>query len=272
METENLAKFKKIVASLPPEKRIQIRDKMKGMSNEERMAAIDRMVEISEQRKIEITARPKVLAGSGRVPYAPSTDYEVKTPGTWTEKRVPNDTKIEIVKNPANKRPVKKTADTKAVRPQQKPIKKSEPSVARAGRDMVARQIEQKEIAAIEAELKKAKTMATVKKAAKITFTVLGRTLATVVCTLAIALAGFYVFLQIIMRGPSAHLRDQFVPSVMESSAGGVLAKWILSDEEIEAIMNSNTTKEFDEITDITLVNEWQLIRIIRVPMQQVRL
>ncbi len=260
METDNLAKFKKIVASLPQEKRMQIRDKMKGMSQEERMAAIDRMVEISEQRKIEITARPKVLAGSGRVPYAPATDYEVKTPRTWIEKPVSDDSKIEIVKNPGNKKsvnnkPVRKTNYPNAARPQQKPVKKAEPSVARAGRDLVAKQIEQKELAAIEAELKKEKTKATVKKAAKITFSVLGRVLATAVCTLAIAVAGFYVFLQIIMRGPSAHLRDQFVPSVMESSAGGVLAKWILSDEEIEAIMNSNTTKEFDEITDITLVN-----------------
>jgi len=57
------------------------------------------------------------------------------------------------------------------------------------------------------------------------------------------------------MKGPSPHLRDQFVPSVMESSAGGVLARMILSDEEIDAILNSNKTQGFDEITDTTLVN-----------------
>ena len=41
----------------------------------------------------------------------------------------------------------------------------------------------------------------------------------------------------------------------MESSAGGVLARMILSDEEIDAILNSNKTQGFDEITDTTLVN-----------------
>lgn len=254
METDNLTKFKQIVASLPADKRKALHEKIMSMSKEERMAAINRMVEISEQRKIEITARPKVLAGNSRGSYAPSTDYEVRTPRTWSDKTETDDSKIEIVKNPGNKNPVRKN-NPHAARPQQRPIKKVEPSVARAGRDMVAKQIEQKEMAAIEAELKKAKTKAAAKKAAKFTLVCLGRVLATVGCTLVIALAGFYVFLQIIMKGPSPHLRDQFVPSVMESSAGGVLAKWILSDEEIEAIMNSNKTQAFDEITDITLVN-----------------
>ena len=119
---------------------------------------------------------------------------------------------------------------------------------------MVAKQIEQRELAAIEEELQKQKTKETVKKAAKITLEVVAKALATVVCTLIIVLAGFYTFLEIIMKGPSPHIRDQFVPSVMESSAGGILAQLILSDEEIEAIMNSNTTHEFTDITDITLV------------------
>ena len=57
------------------------------------------------------------------------------------------------------------------------------------------------------------------------------------------------------MKGPSPHLRNQFVPSVLESSAGGVLARMILTDEEIDAILNSNKTQEFSEITDTTLVN-----------------
>ena len=255
MEHDNVAKFKQIVQSLPEEKRKELTRKMKGMSKEEAMAVIDRMVEISEQRKIEITARPKVLVKSGHADEAPvRSGYEVRTPRTWTDKHDADDTKIEIVKNPA-KAPVKKNASTKASRPQQRPIKKAEPAVAHAGRDLVAKQIEQKEMAAIEAELKKQKNIETAKKVGKITLKWAGRFMATVVSTAVILLAGFYVFLNIIMKGPSTHLRDQFVPSVMESSAGGVLAQWILTDEEIEAIMNSNKTQAFDEITDITLVN-----------------
>ena len=72
MESENIAKFQKIVAGLPPEKRAELCRRLKGMSKEEGMAVINRMVEISEQRKIEITARPKVLAASGRVADRPS--------------------------------------------------------------------------------------------------------------------------------------------------------------------------------------------------------
>ena len=66
METDNLTKFRKIVAGLEPSKREALMARMKGMSKEEAMGLVDRMVEISEQRNIEITARPKVLAGSGR--------------------------------------------------------------------------------------------------------------------------------------------------------------------------------------------------------------
>ena len=255
MESDNLAKFQAIVKTLPPEKRKELYNRMKGMTKEEAMTVINRMVEISEQRKIEITARPKVLARSGPATDMPRTEYEVSAPKTWTERRVPDDSGIEIVKNPGPRTHKVNTSSPKASRPQQRPIKKAEPAVARAGRDMVAKQIEQRELAAIEEELKKQKTKETVKKVAKTTLACAGKVMATIVCTLVLVLAGFYTFLGIIMKGPSPHLRDQFVPSVMESSAGGILAKMILTDEEIEAIMNSNTTHEFNEITDITLVN-----------------
>ena len=250
MESEKLSKFHKIVDELAPEKREQLYARMKGMSKEEAMKVVDRMVTISEQRKIEITARPKVLAGGAREAAPVRTDYEVRTPRTWTEKKIPDDRKIEIVKNPGNK-----SNRPQVSKPVQRPVKKAEPAVARAGREQVAKKIEQRQIEAIEAELKKQKNKELAGRAVKFTFVCLGRLLATVLATLVIVLAGFYTFLGIIMKGPSPHLRDQFVPSVMESSAGGVLARWILSDEEIEAIMDSNKTHEFDEITDITLVN-----------------
>ena len=252
MESNNIAKFQKIVAGLAPEKRRELALRMKGMSEKERMAVVDRMVELSEQRKIEITARPKVLATSGRIAEAPRrNNYVIEQPRTWTDRDYPDDNKIEIVKNPVKRN----TAPAKASRPQQRPIKKAEPVAARAGREQILRQIEQKKIEAEEAELRKEKRKVFAKKAVKFFFTSVGRLLTVVICTLILVIAGLYTFLGIIMKGPSTHLRDQFVPSVMESSAGGILAKWILSDEEIEEIMNSNKTVAITEITDTTLVN-----------------
>ena len=248
METDNLTKFRKIVAGLEPAKREALMARMKGMSKEEAMGLVDRMVEISEQRsKIEITARPKVLAGNGREVSSAGTDYVVTRPGTYREE--PEDSQIEIVKNPGRR------VSPQAVRPQQRPIKRAEPYVARAGRNQVAMKIAQRERKAIEAQQKKERNQAFAKKALKISGKYLLRALAVASTTLVLVLAGFYTFLGIIMKGPSPHLRDQFVPSVMESSAGGVLARMILSDEEIDAILNSNKTQGFDEITDTTLVN-----------------
>ena len=152
MESEKLSKFHKIVDELAPEKREQLYARMKGMSKEEAMKVVDRMVTISEQRKIEITARPKVLAGGAREAAPVRTDYEVRTPRTWTEKKIPDDRKIEIVKNPGNK-----SNRPQVSKPVQRPVKKAEPAVARAGREQVAKKIEQRQIEAIEAELKKQK-------------------------------------------------------------------------------------------------------------------
>ena len=101
METDNLTKFRKIVAGLEPAKREALMARMKGMPKEEAMTLVDRMVEITEQRKIEITERPKVLAGNGRAAMAPSADYVVSRPRTYRE--MPDDSDIEIVRNPGRK-------------------------------------------------------------------------------------------------------------------------------------------------------------------------
>ena len=74
-------------------------------------------------------------------------------------------------------------------------------------------------------------------------------------CTLLVLLAGLYVMLFYVNKGPSPYVRDLFVSSVMESSAGGILAKLYLSDEEIATIMQNNQTVDFTEVTDTTLVN-----------------
>ena len=79
--------------------------------------------------------------------------------------------------------------------------------------------------------------------------------------TLVICLAGAYVFFYYINKGPSEHLRDLFVTSVMESSAGGILASIYLSEDEIALIQQKNTTTSFDEITDTTLVDAMAMER-----------
>lgn len=58
-----------------------------------------------------------------------------------------------------------------------------------------------------------------------------------------------------INKGPSPYVRDLFVASVMESSAGGIMSQIFLSDEEIAAIQENNKTVDSTEITDTTLVN-----------------
>ena len=248
METDNLTKFRKIVAGLEPSKREALMARMKGMSREEAESLVDRMVEISEQRKIEITARPKVLAGSGREVASSGTDYVVSRPRTYRE--APDDSKIEIVKNPG-----RRIAAPNNSRPDQRPVKRAEPAVARAGRDQVARTIAQREQLAIAEQQRKARNAYLTRKILRVTGKYVARVMGTTLLTLVLVLAGFYTFLGIIMKGPSTHLRNQFVPSVMESSAGGVLARMILTDEEIDSILNSNKTQGFSEITDTTLVN-----------------
>ena len=190
MESDRITKFKDIVAGLAPEKQKELALRMKGMSEEQRNAVIDRMIAISEQHKLEITAKPKVLANSGRVSGRNDNLYEIRSPEEGEE---PVE-KLEIVKNP-----VKRQAKPEASRPQQRPIKKAEPSIARAGRDMIAKQIEQKKIEDEQAQIRKEHHKEVAKKAVKFVFVCLGRILATAVCTLILVLAGFYTFLGIIM-------------------------------------------------------------------------
>lgn len=73
--------------------------------------------------------------------------------------------------------------------------------------------------------------------------------------TLALLVIGLYIFLYFVNKGPSPRIRDLFVASAKESSVGGVLADLYLSKEEINAILTQNQTKEFEEITDTTLIS-----------------
>lgn len=83
----------------------------------------------------------------------------------------------------------------------------------------------------------------------------IGRFFLWLFLTLIVLSAGLYVFFMYITKGPSPYLRNLFVSSVMESSAGGIIAQIYLSDEEIEDIRTMNQTVSSNEITDTTLVN-----------------
>ena len=73
--------------------------------------------------------------------------------------------------------------------------------------------------------------------------------------TLLVVLGGFLFMLFLIQKGPSPRIRDLFVSSAKESSVGGIMVDLFLTPEEVEEIMANNATKEFEEITDTTLIN-----------------
>ncbi|MBR6094512.1 MAG: phosphodiester glycosidase family protein [Lachnospiraceae bacterium] len=69
-----------------------------------------------------------------------------------------------------------------------------------------------------------------------------------------VVLAGFFVLLYFIHLGPSPRFRDLFVASAKESSVGGVLVDLYLSEDQVKAIMASNSTQEFKEVTNTSLI------------------
>ena len=73
--------------------------------------------------------------------------------------------------------------------------------------------------------------------------------------TLAVLFVGLYGGLKIAVDGPSDHFRQIFITSLMESSAGPIAARMVLTDDQINEILASNTTIEFDQITDPALVS-----------------
>lgn len=82
---------------------------------------------------------------------------------------------------------------------------------------------------------------------------------------LAILLILIFIFgcITIVCKGPSERARDLFVNTVMETSAAKFLAKIYFSDEQIQEIIDKNSTQTFDEITDE------EMIEIKEVPEEQ---
>lgn len=78
--------------------------------------------------------------------------------------------------------------------------------------------------------------------------------LAFIGVTLVMCVIGLYCIMWICVHGPSVQVRDLFVMSVRETSAGGFLASIYLNKEEIAEIENNNKVIETDDVTDVSIV------------------
>lgn len=84
--------------------------------------------------------------------------------------------------------------------------------------------------------------------------TVIGRVFAFIGVTLLMAVICLYCVMWVCTKGPSTEIKNLFVLSVRESSAGGFLASIYLSADEIAQIEASNSVEETDEFTDVSIV------------------
>ncbi|MBO6192839.1 MAG: phosphodiester glycosidase family protein [Clostridiales bacterium] len=89
----------------------------------------------------------------------------------------------------------------------------------------------------------------------KVFLKILGGFFLYLITTLAILLVGLYGALKLAVDGPSDHFRQIFITSLMESSAGPIAARMVLTDAQINEILSNNKTIEFDHITDPDLVS-----------------
>ena len=71
-----------------------------------------------------------------------------------------------------------------------------------------------------------------------------------ILAVLIFVVGAIYIF----ERGPSEEIRDLFVVTVQQSSAAKPLAKLFLSSDTVAKIMEENTAKDEDLITDADLV------------------
>ena len=84
---------------------------------------------------------------------------------------------------------------------------------------------------------------------------ILGGIFLYLISTIVILAAGLFGALKLAVDGPSEHFRDVFVSSMMESSAGPVLIRLVMPENDINAILDQNRVIATDEITDTTLIN-----------------
>jgi len=92
-------------------------------------------------------------------------------------------------------------------------------------------------------------------KKSKVFLNILGKVGAFIGVTILMFVIFLYFVMNVCVNGPSWRVRDLFVLSVRESSAGGFLANIYLSNAEILAIEEANKVEETDEITDVSIVS-----------------
>lgn len=90
----------------------------------------------------------------------------------------------------------------------------------------------------------------TKKKVLKVT----GRTIVITLTVLILLVATLYGVMWILVNGPSPTARRLFVLSVKETSAGGFLADIYLSSEEIDKILNGDSSGLSNDTTDSSLI------------------
>lgn len=81
-----------------------------------------------------------------------------------------------------------------------------------------------------------------------------GRVGATLLVTIVLLVAGIYAAMAMLAYGPSKTARKQFILTLRETGELGFMADWFASKEEIDTIIEENSIKDTDEITDTTLV------------------
>ncbi|MCQ2528379.1 MAG: phosphodiester glycosidase family protein [Saccharofermentans sp.] len=92
----------------------------------------------------------------------------------------------------------------------------------------------------------------------KLALKIIGRFFLVLFATLIIIVVGAWGALKLAIEGPSTHFREIFVTSMMESSFGPNVIRLVMSEEEIQAILDLNKVIEFDEITDPSLITIMQ--------------
>jgi exopolysaccharide biosynthesis protein len=85
-------------------------------------------------------------------------------------------------------------------------------------------------------------------------WSVVWKLLLTLLVTVVILCAGIYALMCVVMYGPSKTAREQLVMSLKETSAIGFMANWFLSDDEVQEILDNNSIKDTDVITNTSLV------------------
>ncbi|MGN0165729.1 MAG: phosphodiester glycosidase family protein [Lachnospiraceae bacterium] len=83
---------------------------------------------------------------------------------------------------------------------------------------------------------------------------IIGKILLVILLTVVILAGTVYLMLQKCCNGPSESARNLFVTTILETGQMKFLASWVCTDEEIQAIVNSNSMEKMDSEVDTSLI------------------